>query len=106
MTKQKLTTVDVLLIKKELRDTKHTHQKIADKYGVSREAITKIKKSMTSPNHPDARWNDLVGVEFEDTMPDIKMPEHMLKTFVTLEDEKAGMLIKSICKIKLIYKSL
>lgn len=106
MAKQKLTAVDVLLIKKELRDTKQTHQKIADKYGVSRETITKINKSIKDPYHPDARWNDLVGVEFEDTLPDVIMGEYMMKMFIILDDEKAGKLIKSICSTKLIYNSL
>jgi hypothetical protein len=106
MAKQKLTAVDVLLIKKELRETNNTHQTIANKYGVSREAITKIKKSITTPHHPDARWNDLVGVEFEDTLPDVIMSEYMMKMFIVLDDDKAGALIKSICRTKLIYNAL
>ncbi len=56
MGKQKLTELDILHIRRKLNQ-KLTHQEIANQYGVKRETITKIKKAMTHPNHPNSRWS-------------------------------------------------
>ena len=98
MGKQKLTKEQVFDIKKRLTN-KERHQSIASDYGVTREAITKIKKSMTNPYHPDARWSE-VPVISTDIVELVHIPHSLVETILTLNDKGAGQLIKSICKTK------
>jgi hypothetical protein len=98
MGKQKLTKEQVHDIKLRL-DNRETHQSIADDYGVSRITITKIKKSMVDPFHKNARWSDVPLIP-NTTLDLVHIPYPLAQSLLSLNDIKAGKLIKSILKLK------
>ena len=97
MPKQKLKPIEVIMVKRLLNE-KHTHQSIADRFNCSRELITKIKKSMTDPYHPNSRWNDVTEEIMNKMVEYLDIPHSFVSIILNLSDEDAGKLIKSICR--------
>ena len=98
MGKQRLKPIEVIMVKRLLSEGNSTHQSIADQFKCSRELITKIKKSMTDPHHPNSRWNDITEDIMDKMVEYLDIPQSFVKTILSMTDEDAGKLIKSICK--------
>jgi hypothetical protein len=75
------------------------HQPLADEFGVARPTITKINKSLTHPEHRDARWKNVD--RYDTTIDEMYLPLTLRKMLLNMSNHDAGELIKSLIKKKM-----
>jgi hypothetical protein len=90
----KLSQEKVIIIKNRLKRGEY-HRVIAADFGVSRQTITKINKSLKEPYHQNARWSHIN--EFDTTIVKDSYFSKELKDLIRgLTNENAGSLVKSL----------
>lgn len=94
MANVKLSKEKVIIIKQML-NRGWTHKNIASQFGVSRQTITKINKSIKHPYHKNARWSYID--EFDSSIVSESYLSLELRDIIkSLTNEKAGSLIKAL----------
>lgn len=86
----KLSPEKVVVIKQLLKKGLYTHLDLANKFGVSRQQITRINVGINNPNAKTARWGHIDENDMS------KINSSLKQIINLLSDDEAGKLIKSI----------